>query len=164
MASYGSGYYGGGNYSYGVSLGELTAAAQSAASIAGVRVVNGSFTVSASSAVSVDARYSAVGAVTFAGASSGSVSGTRVAFVTGTVASEAMMTVDSTGVFNNYVDFTGTSQAIVAGQRIHIVPVEFDTTSGITISGRKKWETEDDISETWTPISDTSESWTTVSR
>jgi hypothetical protein len=32
----------------------------------------------------------------------------------------------------------------------------------MTASARLKWETEADVSETWTDISDISETWTTV--
>jgi hypothetical protein len=163
MAAYGSGYFGGGNYSYGVSLGALTAAAQSAASIAGVRVVNGAFTVAASSGVSIYARYKAAGSATFAATSNVSASATRVAFVTATVASEAVMTVDSVGVFNGFVDFVGTSQTVIDSQKIHIVPIQIDSTSSVVIFGRKKWENEDNTPETWNPISDTPEIWTPIS-
>jgi hypothetical protein len=56
MAAYGSGYYGGGNYSYGVSLGAADITATSSASVSGTRFVFGAFDVVASSTVVVDGK------------------------------------------------------------------------------------------------------------
>jgi hypothetical protein len=55
MAAYGSGYYGGGNYSYGVSLGEFAVVGASTVAVAGVRYVSGAFAVSCASSMDAGA-------------------------------------------------------------------------------------------------------------
>ena len=79
MAAYGQGPYGGGNYSYGVSLGAVEFAASSAATVAASAVLSGAFSVSASSNVVVDALRVAVGAADVVSSSSATVAGQRLA-------------------------------------------------------------------------------------
>jgi hypothetical protein len=54
MAAYGSGYYGGGNYSYGVSLGAFAVEGASTVTAAGVRYALGAFAVSSASLMAAD--------------------------------------------------------------------------------------------------------------
>lgn len=79
MAAYGSGYYGAGNYSFGVSLGELNIVAASAVTAAGLRYAVGAFDVSASSvatALAVTVKDASFGVIA---SSASSVAGDRVA-------------------------------------------------------------------------------------
>ena len=56
MAAYGSGYYGGGNYSYGVSLGALAVTDASTMAVVGRVVARGAFDITDASTVVVAAR------------------------------------------------------------------------------------------------------------
>ena len=61
------------------------------------------------------------------------------------------------------VDIIATSVLDIQYNRKRPGEVIIIDTSSVVINARKKWETEADTSETWTPIEDVSESWTTVS-
>ena len=142
MAAYGSGYYGGGNYSYGVSLGAVDFQGTSTATAAGVRFTFGAFEVTAASDVAAD--------------------GTRVAFMSASVASDSVISIDSNVIVNQAVTVSAASSASASGIRIRPTAVPFVCGSQIVINGRLKWEVEPDTPETWTPIADTSETWTRI--
>jgi hypothetical protein len=142
MAAYGSGYYGGGNYSYGVSLGAVAFQGTSTATAAGVRFTFGAFEVTSTSDVVIN--------------------GTRIAFMSASVASDSVISIDSNVIVNQAVTVLAESSVAASGIRVRPSVVPFVCASQMVVAGRLKWETEPDTSETWTPIADTSETWTRI--
>lgn len=142
MAAYGLGPYGEGNYSYGVSLGAVGFDGTSTATAAGVRFTFGSFEITSTSSVVMNA--------------------TRVAFMSASVASDSIITVGSNVVVNQGVVILSGSSASALAIRLGQSAVPFVGGSQFIASGRLKWEVEPDTPETWTPIADTSEIWTRI--
>jgi len=142
MAAYGSGYYGGGNYSFGVSLGLVEVSSTSSATAAAVRYAFGEVSMATQSVVVID--------------------GVRVAFISASVASEATMVVGSNVIVNQALTITGNSSEVVAGIRIAQSQIPMSCASIFAVDGNLKWQVKPDTAETWTPIADTSEIWTPV--
>lgn len=142
MAAYGSGYYGGGNYSYGVQLGALNVSDTSTVTVVGQSLKNAQAAISSSSTVSI-------GAIKIANAGF-AIDGTSVITVAGGISAVGNVDIVATSVLN------------IEYNRIQHFAGSIIESSSVVINARKKWETEADVSETWTPIEDVSESWTTV--
>lgn len=143
MAAYGRGDYSGGRYSYGAYLGTLAIVDASTVAITGQKIKDAQFEIFSSSTVSIDAKKIATSAVDIASSSTLIVAGG----------------IDAVG----NVDIVDSSIFDVQYIRIQHGEASFIESSSIVINARKKWETEADVSETWTPIEDTSETWTNVS-
>ena len=54
------------------------------------------------------------------------------------------------------------SSVIANAGSILVFSAVISGSSNFQASGRKKWENENDITETWTTVNDVSESWTTI--
>jgi hypothetical protein len=143
MAAYGRGDYSGGRYSIGAYLGALAIVSASTVVVAGDKIKDAQFEISSTSTVSIVA-------VKIASASVDIVDTSEVTVAGGISA-----------VGN--VDIVATSVLDILYNRIVHFEASIIDTSSVVINARKKWETEADTSETWTPIEDVSESWTTVS-
>ena len=143
MAAYGRGDYSGGAYSFGAYLGALAIASASTVVIAGENVKDGAFAVVSASSVSIDAVKIANSPVAIDSISAMTVAGG----------------IDAVG----NIDMVAVSVLDIQYNRKRPFEMIMVDTSSVVINARKKWETEADTSETWTPIEDVSESWTTVS-
>jgi len=133
MAAYGRGDYSGGRYSFGAYLGSLAIVDASTVVVAGDKIKDAQFEIFSSSTVSV-------GAV--------KISNAGVAIVDTSVMTAA-----------GGLDAVG-NVAIIASSILNIQynrkrPFEavFVDTSSVVINARKKWETESDVSESWTRVS-----------
>jgi hypothetical protein len=133
MAAYGRGDYGGGAYSFGAYLGALAIASASTVVIAGENVKDGAFAVVSASSVSIDSVK-----ISNAGADINSTSAMTVAGG-----------LDAVG----NVDFVGVSLLEIQYNRKRPFEMIMVDTSSVVINARKKWETEADVSETWTTVS-----------
>jgi hypothetical protein len=133
MAAYGRGDYGGGAYSFGAYLGALAIASASTVVIAGERIKDGAFAVVSASSVSIDSvKISNAGVV---------INSTSAMTVAGGL--------DAVG----NVDFVGVSVLEIQYNRKRPFEMIMVDTSSVVINARKKWETEADVSETWTTVS-----------
>ena len=149
MAAYGSGPYGGGNYSFGISLGEASIEGVSSVGADGLRIAIGDVAVNSESSVVVD--------------------GVRVAFMSATVAINAEMVVGANVIIDQALSIYCASQLGVSGGRVRNFGFDVVDASTMTCFARLKWEVESDTSEdwsevadsdtTWTPIADTTENW-----
>lgn len=133
MAAYGRGDYSGGAYSFGAYLGALAIVSASTAVVAGERIKDAQFEIFSSSTVAVDA--------------------VKIASASLAVVDNSVMTaaggLDAVG----NVNIVATSVLDIQYNRIvHFQAVIIDTSS-VVINARKKWETEEDVSETWTTVS-----------
>lgn len=144
MAAYGSGYYGGGNYSFGVSLGAAEITSTSSVTAAGFRTTFGAFAVLAESSVVVNA--------------------IRIAFMSASVASDSIIEIGSNVVVNQGFAIDGTSTMTARGVRITRSLAPISCTSVMAIAAVLKWNINPDTPETWTGIPDTSETWTPVTQ
>lgn len=142
MAAYGSGYYGGGNYSYGISLSGFAASSGSTAAIEGGLIISGEMTVASSSSAAIDA--------------------VRVAFMSASVASDATMVIGSNVIVQQGIELTGQSGFGLGGFRVAVGLIELDEASSMSCAARLKWEEEPDTPEVWTVQPDTSEVWTPI--
>lgn len=143
MAAYGSGYYGGGNYSRGVSLGAVAIVDTSTASASGTRVCEGAFSVSSSSSSSIDANVVKPDA-------------------TFSVVAVSEMAVGSQVIVNQPIAFDTSSECVIAGILIVNQSFMISCDSGMSVFARKKWENESDTNETWDVEADTSKTWTQI--
>jgi hypothetical protein len=133
MAAYGRGDYGGGAYSFGAYLGALAIASASTVAIAGEKIKDGAFAVVSASSVSIDSvKISTAGVV---------IDSTSAMTVAGGL--------DAVG----NVDFVGVSLLDIQYNRKRPFEMIMVDTSSVVINARKKWETEADVSETWTTVS-----------
>lgn len=66
-------------------------------------------------------------------------------------------------VFSTIIVIFPESTVSANGVAVYLASANSSALSSVTASGRRKWENEDDIAETWTTITDVSESWTDVS-
>ena len=133
MAAYGRGDYSGGAYSFGAYLGALAIVSASTVVVAGERIKDAQFEIFSSSTVAVDA--------------------VKIASASLAVVDNSVMTaaggLDAVG----NVNIVATSVLDIQYNRIvHFQAVIIDTSS-VVINARKKWETEEDVSETWTTVS-----------
>lgn len=143
MAAYGRGDYGAGRYSFGAYLGALAIVDESTVVIAGDKIKDAQFEIFSTSSVSVDAVKISNTALSIVSNSEMTAAGGLDAAGTVTVVAESVMDIQ----YNRKRPF-------------EMIMVD---TSSVVIDARKKWETEEDTSETWTQIEDVSESWSTVS-
>ena len=139
MAAYGQGPYGGGNYSFGVSLGAVDFVAQSTATIAGTSILNGAFAINSSSTVVVD--------------------GVRVAFMEAHVASDTIIVIDSNVIVNQAIAIESASFVEIIGRITANIGFSLEGDSSITIDGNLKWVTNPDVPEIWVTQSDIGQSW-----
>ena len=133
MAAYGRGDYSGGAYSFGAYLGALAIVSASTVVVAGERIKDAQFEIFSSSTVAVDA--------------------VKIASASLAVVDNSVMTaaggLDAVG----NVNIVATSVLDIQYNRIvHFQAILVDTSS-VVINARKKWETEEDVSETWTTVS-----------
>ena len=133
MAAYGRGDYGGGQYSYGAYLGSLAIVDASTVVVSAERIKDAQFEISSTSTVSV-------GAV--------KISNTGVAIVDTSVVTVAVG-IDAVGI----VAIIASSVLDIQYNRIQHFSAAINDTSSVVINARKKWETESDVSETWTTVS-----------
>jgi hypothetical protein len=133
MAAYGRGDYGAGAYSFGAYLGALAIVSASTVVVAGDRIKDAQFEISSTSTV-------AVGAVKIANAG--------VAIIDASVMTVAGG-LDAVG----NVDMVAVSVLDIFYNRKRNCEAIIIDTSSIVINARKKWETEADVSETWTKVS-----------
>lgn len=133
MAAYGRGDYGGGAYSFGAYLGALAIASASTVVIAGENVKDGAFAVVSASSVSIDSVKIANSVVVINSTSAMTVAGG----------------LDAVG----NVDFVGVSLLDIQYNRKRPFEMIMVDTSSVVINARKKWETEADVSESWTTVS-----------
>ena len=133
MAAYGRGDYGGGAYSFGAYLGALAIVSASTVVVAGEKIVDAQFEIFSSSTVSVDAVKIANAGVAIVDTSTMTAAG-------GLDAVGAVFIIDISSVNIQY------------NRIVHFGAVLNDTSS-VVINARKKWETESDVSETWTTVS-----------
>jgi hypothetical protein len=143
MAAYGRGDYSGGNYSIGAYLGAFAIEDASTVVIAGDKIKDAQFEIFSTSSVSVDA--------------------VKVANAGIAIVDDSVLTIAGGIDAVGNVDIVSTSSMSIQYFRKRPGVVTIVCSSGVVINARKKWETEADISETWTPIPDVSETWTTVS-
>ena len=133
MAAYGRGDYGGGAYSYGAYLGALAIVSASTVAVSGDKIKDAQFEISSTSTISV-------GAVKIS-SSSLAVVDTSVMTVAGGLSAVGNVDIVSSSIldiqYNRVISFQGI----------------FVEASSISISARKKWETEADLAETWTTVS-----------
>ena len=133
MAAYGRGDYGGGAYSFGAYLGALAIVSASTVDVTAQKLTDAQFEISSTSTVSVDAVKIASAVV--------AIVDTSVITVAGGI--------DAVG----NVDIVATSVLDIQYNRIqHFSAIIIDTSS-VVINARKKWETEEDVSEIWTTVS-----------
>jgi hypothetical protein len=133
MAAYGRGDYGGGAYSFGAYLGALAIVSASTVVVAGDKIKDAQFEISSTSTVSV-------GAV-------------KIASADVVIVDTSVMTVAGGLDAVGNVDIVATSILDIQYNRIvHFEAIIIDTSS-VVINARKKWETEADVSETWTKVS-----------
>lgn len=133
MAAYGRGDYSGGRYSYGAYLGSLAIVDASTVVVAGDRIKDAQFEIFSSSTVSV-------GAVKIASASLEVVDTSVMTAAGGLDAVGNLFIIDISSVNIQY------------NRIVHFGAVLNDTSS-VVINARKKWETESDVSESWTTVS-----------
>ena len=133
MAAYGRGDYGGGAYSFGAYLGALAIASASTVVVAGDKIKDAQFEISSTSTV-------AVGAVKISSASL-AVLDTSVITIAGGIDAVGNVNIVSTSVLDIFYNRKRPFEAILID------------TSSVVINARKKWETESDVSETWTTVS-----------
>ena len=143
MAAYGSGYYGGGNYSYGVSLGEVAITPSSLFSADAIRFTFGSAGISAAATIVVDAQ--------------------RTAFISfdGLDASAVVANTNVITSLENVLISSGSSFAL-NGKRYAIGAFSSNPSSYGQLTARLKWENYGDTAETWTKLPDTAETWTQI--
>jgi len=142
MAAYGSGPYGGGNYSFGISLGEASIEGVSSVGADGLRIAIGDVAVNSESSVVVD--------------------GVRVAFMSATVAINAEMVVGANVIVNRALSIYCASQLGVSGSRVRNFGFNTRGASSATCFARLKWEQESDTNESWSEIADGSTTWTPI--
>jgi len=133
MAAYGRGDYGGGAYSFGAYLGALAIVSASTVAVSGERIKEAQFEISSTSTVSV-------GAVKISSASL-AVLDTSVITIAGGIDAVGNVNIVSTSVLDIFYNRKRPFEAILID------------TSSVVINARKKWETESDVSETWTTVS-----------
>ena len=133
MAAYGRGDYGGGAYSFGAYLGALAIVSASTVVVAGDKIKDAQFEISSTSTVSVDA-------IKITNASL-EVVDTSVMTVAGGIDAVGNVNIVATSILN-----------IQYNRIVHFQAIIIDTSS-VVINARKKWETEEDVSETWTTVS-----------
>ena len=133
MAAYGRGDYGGGAYSFGAYLGALAIVSASTVVVAGDKIKDAQFEISSTSTVSVDA-------IKITNASL-EVVDTSVMTVAGGIDAVGNVNIVSTSILD-----------IQYNRIVHFQAIIIDTSS-VVINARKKWETEEDVSEIWTTVS-----------
>jgi Icc-related predicted phosphoesterase len=133
MAAYGRGDYGGGAYSFGAYLGALAIVSASTVVVAGDKIKDAQFEISSTSTVSV-------GAV-------------KIANADVVIVDTSVMTVAGGLDAVGNVDIVATSILDIQYNRIVNFEAIMIDTSSVVINARKKWETEADVSETWTKVS-----------
>lgn len=143
MAAYGRGDYGGGAYSIGAYLGALAISDTSTVTVAGEKIKDAQFEIFSSSTVSID--------------------GVKISNASLEILDESVITVAGGIDAVGNVNIVATSELLIQYNRKRPFEAIFIDTSSVVINARKKWETETDVSETWTPINDTSQTWTNVS-
>ena len=137
MAAYGSGYYGGGNFSYGVSLGEASSNSASSIAVAGAVLLNASFDVNDSSTVAATAVTVKDSSFAISSASSATASGQRVALGAGAISDGSVVGVvgvrigiGDMAVTNEYVatpySAFGNAQLSTAQQKFGASSIAFD--------------------------------------
>jgi len=133
MAAYGRGDYGGGAYSFGAYLGALAIVSASTVVVSGEKIKDAQFEIFSSSTVSV-------GAVKIANADVAIVDTSVMTAAGGLDAVGALFIIDVSSLNIQY-------------NRIQHFSAAINDTSSVVINARKKWETESDVSETWTTVS-----------
>lgn len=133
MAAYGRGDYSGGAYSFGAYLGSLAIVDASTVAVSGELIKNAQFEIGSTSTV-------AVGAVKIANAG---------VVIVDTSVMTAAGGLDAVG----NVNIVAASVLNIEYNRIQHFQATFIDTSSVVINARKKWETEADVSETWTKVS-----------
>ena len=133
MAAYGRGDYGGGAYSFGAYLGALAIASASTVAVAGERIKDGAFAVVSASSVSIDS--------------------VKISNADVVINSTSVMTIDGGLDAVGAVDFIAVSILDIQYNRKLPFQMVMVDTSSVVINARKKWETEADVSETWTTVS-----------
>jgi len=133
MAAYGRGDYSGGAYSFGAYLGALAIASASTVTVAGEKIKDGSFAVVSASSVSIGSVKIANSPVVIDSTSAMTVAGG----------------IDAVG----NVDIVAVSILDIQYNRKRPFEMIMVDTSSVVINARKKWETEADVSETWTTVS-----------
>ena len=143
MAAYGTGYFGAGNYSYGVSLGDVAVSAASSAAADAYRFTFADAGITASSSFAVDAQ--------------------RTAFIT-IEGLDASAVVVNTNVITSLEPFfiISTSSFALSGKRYAIGQFSATPASYGALTARLKWENYSDTAEVWTQLPDTSETWTPI--
>jgi hypothetical protein len=133
MAAYGRGDYSGGRYSYGAYLGSLAIVDASTVAVTGQKLTDAQFEIFSSSTVSIGAEKIATAGVTVVDNSVMTVAG-------GLDAVGNLFIIDISTVNIQY-------------NRIVHFGAAINDTSSVVINARKKWETESDVSESWTRVS-----------
>jgi hypothetical protein len=133
MAAYGRGDYSGGAYSFGAYVGALAIVSASTLVVAGDNIKDAQFEISSTSTVSV-------GAIKIANATIAVVD-TSVMTAAGGIDAVGNVNIVSTSILD-----------IQYNRIVHFQAIIIDTSS-VVINARKKWETEEDVSEIWTTVS-----------
>jgi hypothetical protein len=133
MAAYGRGDYGGGAYSFGAYLGALAIFSASTVAVSGERIKDAQFEIFSTSTVSIDSVKIANAGVV--------INSTSVMTVAGGL--------DAVG----NVDIVAVSTLAIEYNRKRPFEMIMVDTSSVVINARKKWETEADVSESWTTVS-----------
>jgi hypothetical protein len=133
MAAYGSGDYSGGRYSFGAYLGALAVVAASTVVVAGDKIKDAQFEIFSTSSVSVDA--------------------TKISSSSIAISSNSEMTVAGGLDAVGSVAIVSVSNLVIEYNRILSFEMIMVDNSSVVINARKKWETESDISESWTTVS-----------
>lgn len=137
MAAYGSGYYGGGNYSYGVSLGAFDVTATSSVTAAGLRYAIGAFDIASTTTVAVAANVVKDSGFAVSASSSVAAAGQRLAVSGASVASGSSASVSglryavgAVAISNAYVatpyNAFGNAQLSTAQQKFGASSIAFD--------------------------------------
>ena len=119
--------------------------------------------VDAVSSVSASAIY--LGAASATSATTSTVASSANYSAGGRVDIQAVSnaTAYAVSVFSTIIVIFPESTVSANGVAVYLASANSSTLSSVTASGRRKWEDEADIAETWTAITDVSESWTDVS-
>ena len=133
MAAYGRGDYSGGQYSYGAYLGSLAIVDASTVVVSAEKIVDAQFEITSTSTVSI-------GAVKIANAGVAIVD-TSVVTVAGGIDAVGNVAIIASSVLD------------IQYNRIQHFSAAIIDTSSVVINARKKWETEEDVSEIWTTVS-----------
>ena len=139
MAAYGGGPYGGGNYSYGVSVGEVAVSSESSAAADAYRFAFGEANITSASSLLLDAQ--------------------RTAFISFDGFDASVVVAETNVITGTDILINSSSILSAAGVRYAVGRFSANAQSSGSTTARLKWENYGDTAEVWTQIPDTSDTW-----